>query len=50
MDTNMEEVAAKGLVPEVPVAPAGEPSPKAPVIEGSSATDTDDTDFIYDRT
>jgi hypothetical protein len=35
---------------EAPIAPAGEPGPEAPVIEGNSATDTDDADFVYDCT
>jgi hypothetical protein len=48
MDTNMEEATAEGI--EAPIAPVGEPGPEGPVIEGSSATDTDDADFIYDRT
>jgi hypothetical protein len=40
----------KGTSPEVLVAPAGEPSSEALVIEGSNATDMDDADFVYDRT
>jgi hypothetical protein len=50
MDTNMEEAVVEGLGHEVPIAPAGEPSLEAPVIEGSSATNMDDADFVYDRT
>jgi hypothetical protein len=46
----MEEATAEGLGPEVPVAPVGWPSPEAPVIEGSSATDMDDADLICDHT
>jgi hypothetical protein len=49
MDTDMEEAAAKGPITEVPVAPTSKPGPKAPMIEGSSATDTNDVDFVYDR-
>jgi hypothetical protein len=44
----MEEAAAEGHGPEVPIAPIGGPGPKAPVLDGSSATDTDDTDLVYD--
>jgi hypothetical protein len=50
MDSDMEEAAVEGPDPEVPVAPVGGPSPEAPVIEGSSATDTDDADLVYDHT
>jgi hypothetical protein len=32
------------------VAPTGKLGPEALVIEGSSVTDIDDTNFIYDRT
>jgi hypothetical protein len=38
MDTDMEEAVVDG------------PGPEAPMIEGSSATDTNDADFVYDRT
>jgi hypothetical protein len=48
-DTDMEEAAIEGPIIEVPVAPTSEPGPKTPVIEGSSATYTNDVDFIYDR-
>jgi hypothetical protein len=47
----MEEAAVGGPgleSLEAPVAPAGKPGPEAPVIEGSSAIDTDGVDFIYD--
>jgi hypothetical protein len=50
MDTDMEEVAAEELGPEVPVASVGEPSLEDLVIEGSSATNIDDVDFFYDST
>jgi hypothetical protein len=50
MDSDMEEAVTKEPDPEVPVAPAGGPGLEAPVIDGSSATDTDDTDLIYDCT
>jgi hypothetical protein len=50
MDSNMEEAAAEGLGPEVPVAPVGGPGPKARVADGSSATNSDDADLIYDHT
>jgi hypothetical protein len=36
--------------PEGVADPAGEPSPEAPVIKGSSATDLDDVDFVYNHT
>ena len=48
----MEEAVAGGAGPEsskAPVAPIGEPGPEAPVIKGSSATNTNDADFVYDR-
>jgi hypothetical protein len=35
---------------KAPVAPTGGPSSEAPVIEGSSATDLDDANSVYDRT
>jgi hypothetical protein len=50
MDSDMEEAAAEGPNPEVPVAPVGELGHEALVIEGSSATDTDDADLVYDHT
>jgi hypothetical protein len=45
----MEEAAAEGPSPEVSVAPVGELGHEALVIEGSSATDTDDADLVYDH-
>ena len=50
---DMGEAVVSGPGPEssaAPVAPADEPGFEAPMIEGSSATDTDDFDFVYDRT
>ena len=35
---------------EATTAPAGRPDLEAPVIKGSSAKDSDDADFVYDRT
>ena len=34
---------------EVIATPVGGPSPEGPVVEGSSAMDTNDNDFVYDR-
>jgi hypothetical protein len=50
MDSDMEEAAAKGPDPEIPVAPVGGPSPEAPMADGSNATDTDDANLVYDHT
>jgi hypothetical protein len=50
MDTDMEEAAAKGPGPEVPVASVGEPGLEASVIEGSNATNIDNVDFVFDHT
>jgi hypothetical protein len=46
----MEEVVVEGPGPELSVAPVGKQGPEAPMIEGSSATNMDDTDFVYDHT
>ena len=35
---------------EAAVASVGGPGPEAPAIEGSSATDSNDADFVYDCT
>jgi hypothetical protein len=50
LDSNMEEVAAEGPDPEVPIALVGGPGPEAPVADGSSATDSDDADLVYNHT
>jgi hypothetical protein len=50
MDSDMEEAAAEGPGPEVPIAPVGGPVPEAQVADGSSATDSDDADLVYDHT
>jgi hypothetical protein len=50
MDLDMEEAAVEGPDPKIPIAPVGGPGPKAPVADGSSATDTDDADLVYDHT
>jgi hypothetical protein len=50
MDSDMEEAAAKGPSPKVPVALVGGPGPKALVIEGSNAINTDDADLVYNHT
>jgi hypothetical protein len=50
MDTDMEEAVVEGPGLEVPVALASEPGPQALVIEGSSAIEMDDANFVYDRT
>jgi hypothetical protein len=50
MEEDMEEAAAEGPDPEVPIAPVGGPGLKAPVADGSSATDIDDADLVYDHT
>jgi hypothetical protein len=49
----MEEAVVGGLGPEsseAPVAPTGKLGHEASIIEGSSATDMDDANFIYDCT
>jgi hypothetical protein len=46
----MEEATAEGPGPEVPVALVGGLGPEALVIDGSSATNTNDTDLVYDHT
>jgi hypothetical protein len=46
----MEEAAAEGPGPEIPVAPVGVLGPKAPMAGGSSATDIDDANLVYDHT
>jgi hypothetical protein len=50
MDSDMKEAAIERPGPEVPVAPVGGPGPEALVADGSSATDSDDADLIYDHT
>jgi hypothetical protein len=50
MDSDMEEAVAKRPGPKVPIAPVGGPGPEAPVADGSSATDSDDADLVYDQT
>jgi hypothetical protein len=50
MDSDMEKAAAKGLDLEVPAALASGLGPEAPVLDGSSAIDTDDNDLVYDHT
>jgi hypothetical protein len=50
MESDMEEVAVEGPVPEVPLALVGGLGPEALVIEGSSATYMDDADLVYDHT
>jgi hypothetical protein len=50
MDSDMEEAATEGLGPEVPIAPTGGPGPEALVADGSSATDSDDANLVYDHT
>jgi hypothetical protein len=50
MDSDMEEATVEGPDLEVLVALVGELGPKAPVIEGSSAINTDDAKLVYDCT
>jgi hypothetical protein len=53
VDTDIEKVVVSGPSPkssEASVAPASEQGPEAPIIEGSSATDKNGADFVYDRT
>jgi hypothetical protein len=46
----MEEAAVEGPDPEVPIAAVDGPGPEALVADGSSATDSDDADLVYDHT